>query len=352
MRIALVAPPFIPVPPKVYGGTELFIGHLAEGLKARGMDVVVYTNGESTIEVETRWLYARAQWPIQGEIFDNLTDYNHTMWSVRDAIESCDLIHVNNVPGVLCSRFSPVPVVATLHHPHVPELSQLYSYCSKVEYVTISDFQRRCETMQRMRTIHHGIDMTSYRLSESPRGYLAFLGRIAPMKGTHLAIAIAQRSGIPLKIAGEVQPVFKDYFDREIAPHVDGKFIEFIGEVDLEAKNKLLGGALALLFPIEWNEPFGLVMIEAMACGTPVLAFPCGSVPEVVRDGISGNIGRSVEELAGYARELKFNPGQVRAYVEQNFSLEIMVGRYLDLYDEVSSGPQDSESEIEPRAVA
>jgi len=149
-----------------------------------------------------------------------------------------------------------------------------------------------------------------------------------------------------------VQPVFKEYFEREIAPHLDGKFIEFIGEVDLEGKNALLGGALALLFPIQWNEPFGLVMIEAMACGTPVLALPGGSVPEVVREGVSGHVGNSVEELIACARNLKFDPEKVRSYAEENFSVEAMAGKYLELYEEVLNGRKNSEREIQPRAVA
>jgi glycosyltransferase involved in cell wall biosynthesis len=352
LRIALIAPPFIPVPPKVYGGTELFVAHLAEGLKARGIEAVVYTNGESTIDVERRWFYAQAQWPIQKEIFDNLTDFNHTFWAMRDAMDSCDLIHVNNVPGVLSSCFCSLPVVATIHHPHVPELSELYSYHQKLYYVTISDFQRACESMLHMRTIHHGIEMDDYSVSTGPRSYLAFLGRLAPLKGTHLAIQIAQSSGIPLKIAGEVQPAYKEYFEQEVAPHVDGKFIEFVGEVDLKGKNELLAGAIALLFPIQWNEPFGLVMIEAMACGAPVLALPGGSVPEVVREGISGHIRNSTEELVDCLRELKFDPRTVRAYAAEHFSVEVMAGKYLALYDEILGGEKDSADEIEPRAVA
>lgn len=352
MRIALIAPPFIPVPPKLYGGTELFLAQLAEGLKARGLDVVLYTNGESTIDVETRWLYAKPHWPISGEIFDSLTDFNHTFWAVRDALEHSDLIHVNNVPGVMCSRFSALPMVATLHHEQVPELSELYGYYPRVNYVTISDFQRRHETMPRIRTIHHGIDLAAHRLSKGARSYLAFLGRIAPIKGTHLAIEIAKKSGIPLKIAGEVQPTFKDYFERQVAPHVDGKFIEFVGEVDLEAKNELLEKALALLFPIQWNEPFGLVMIEAMACGAPVLALPGGAVAEIVREGVSGHIGNSVDELAAYARDMSFDPKRVRAHVEENFSLEGMVAKYIALYEEIPAGHMPSTTGAEPRAVA
>src|SRR5262249_52551160 len=155
---------------------------------------------------------------------------------------------------------------------------EFYKHHPEVHYVAISDFQRRQHVMPHIRTIHHGVRMQDYRTPDGKREYLAFLGRIAPVKGTHNAIAVAQRSGIPLKIAGQIQPLFRDYYETKVKPHIDGKLIEYVGEVDLAAKNELLGGALALLFPIEWHEPFGLVMIESMACGAPVLAFPGGSV--------------------------------------------------------------------------
>src|SRR6185369_13983676 len=174
--------------------------------------------------------------------------------------------------------------------------------------------------------IHHGVDMKLYQFKESKQEYLAFLGRIAPIKGTHLAIDLAKRTGIPLKIAGEVQPIFQDYFDSMVKPHIDGKFIQFVGEVDLAAKNELLGNALAMVFPIQWNEPFGLVMIEAMACGTPVLALPGGSVEEVVRDGVSGFVCNSIEEMAERAKQSlsKIKPQTVHSYARQHFSVERM----------------------------
>ena len=337
MRVALVSPPFLPVPPPKYGGTELFIAQLAEGLKASGIDVVVYTNGESTVGVETRWLYKDMQWPLRGEVFDNIEDFNHASWSIFDAAADCDVIHLNNVSALMFTRFvKSARFVYTMHHVHEEQLSRLYCYFPEVEFVAISDFQRQQETIPRLRTIHHGIDLGRYRLQDSKQQYFSFLGRIAPIKGTHIAIEVAQKSGIPLKIAGEVQPVFQDYFDSEIKPHVDGKFIEYLGEADLETKNELLGNSLAMLFPIQWNEPFGLVMIEAMACGTPVLALPGGAVGEVVRDGISGYVCRSVEEMVQRAKHLPgcCKPSQVRQYCQQYFSVERMVADYVSLYRE------------------
>jgi glycosyltransferase involved in cell wall biosynthesis len=340
MRVALIAPPFIPVPPKIYGGTELFIAQLAVRLQRLDINVIVYCNGDSTVNAERRWLYEHAQWPLSGEVYDNLKDIYHTAGSIRDAQAVCDVIHLNNLPGLAHSRFLEQPFVYTMHHPHQEELTDFYRFYPGVHYVTISEFQRRRESMPHLRTIHHGLDLSLYRLQEKKQPYLSFLGRIAPIKGTHLAIEIARQSGIPLKIAGEVQPVFRDYFERQIRPHVDDAFIEYVGEADLAAKNELLGNSLAMLFPIQWDEPFGLVMIEAMACGTPVLALPGGAVEEVVRNGVSGWVGCSVEQLARRARTLQddFTPAGIRAYVQQNFSLETMVAEYAALYREILSG--------------
>ncbi len=203
-------------------------------------------------------------------------------------LKSCDVIHLHNVPSLMFTRFVSSQFVYTMHHVHEEPLSEIYNFFPNVEYVTISEFQRQRETMPRVRTIHHGIDLSLYRLEEKKQNYLTFLGRIAPIKGTHIAIDVAKKAGMPLKIAGEVQPIFQDYFDTMIKPHIDGKSIEYVGEADLAAKNELLGNSAGMLFPIQWNEPFGLVMIEAMACGTPVLALPGGAVEEVIRAGLSG----------------------------------------------------------------
>ena len=337
MRIALIAPPFIQIPPKRYGGTELFLATLAQGLKNLGHDVVVYANGESELPVEVRWLYPSAQWPIKGNFSESLKEINHTAWAVRDAADSCDVVHINNVYGLPHSRFANVPFVYTVHHEHDSALSEFYSDYPDVHYVTISDFQRLREKMPNLRTIHHGIDLSQYRFQGRKQQYLSFLGRIAPIKGTHLAISVAQKSGIPLKIAGEIQPIFRDYFEAEVKPHIDGKFIEYLGEADLAAKNELLGNSLALLFPIQWNEPFGLVTIEAMACGTPVLSLPGGSVREIVANGISGYVCRSVGEMVRCAREIEswIRPMAIRRYAEQHFSMERMADEYSRLYSAI-----------------
>jgi glycosyltransferase involved in cell wall biosynthesis len=226
----------------------------------------------------------------------------------------------------------PCPFVCTLHHPYEEPLTRFYEMNSDVFYTAISHHQASLHPTLDLQTIHHGLDFRKYRLQIDKESYLAFLGRIAPIKGTHLAVEVAQRAGIPLKIAGEIQPIFRDYYETMVKPHVDGKFIEYVGEVGLEAKNQLLGGAIGLLFPIQWEEPFGLVLIEAMACGTPVFAFHGGAVCEIVSDGISGNVSKSVEDMATAATQMKFDPRVVRNWAETMFSVETMVDRYVDLY--------------------
>lgn len=335
MRVALIASPFIAVPPADYGGTELFVAHLAEGLQKSGVDVVVYTIGESTVNVERRSIYQSSQWPIKMSEQTWLKDLNQQAWAVQDAVKDCDIIHVQTAQALALSRFISRPMVLTLHGPHVPQLSDFYKYYSEVNYVCISDAQKQTESMPKMRTIHHGIDLGSYQFVAQKQKYLSFIGRIAPLKGTHLAIDVAKRTGIPLKIAGDIQPVNREYFEKKIRPEIDGQLVEYIGLADLKAKNELLGNSMATLFPIQWNEPFGLVMVEAMACGTPVLAMPGGSVPEVVRDGVSGYICRSVRTMAKRVGNLNIEPSAVRAYVEENFSVERMARNYAALYEEI-----------------
>jgi glycosyltransferase involved in cell wall biosynthesis len=341
MKIALVSPPFISVPPKKYGGTELFIAELAKGLEQKGIKVILYANGESTSPVETRWIFEKEDWPISGAVEANLKGLAHAAWAVKDASGEVDLIHLNGAPGLSFSNFVSNPFVYTVHHAFEQGLTDFYKLLPDIFYVTISEFQRTKLPMPHTRTIHHGIDLNLYTLQEKKQQYLAFLGRIAPPKGTHLAIEIAKEAGIPLKIAGEIQPLYQDYWEQQVKPHVDGKFIQYIGEAGPEEKNELLGNALAMLFPVQWDEPFGLVLIESMACGTPVLAMPGGSVEEIVENGVSGCVRPSVKELAGCARNLKFDARKVRDFAAEKFSVERMVNDYIQLYSEIIAERQD-----------
>jgi glycosyltransferase involved in cell wall biosynthesis len=297
--------------------------------------VIVYTNGESTVDAPMRWIYPEGEWPLKQEVEASLKGLNHFAWAINEASKETDLIHVNSAPGLSFSRFTDVPMVYTVHHAFDPSLAEFYRSYPDVSYVTISDCQREKLSMPDMRTIHHGIDPSLYSVPDGKREYLSFLGRIAPPKGTHLAIEIAKKSGIPLKIAGEVQPINKNYWETMVKPHVDGKFIEYVGEVGMEEKVELLGKSRAMLFPVQWDEPFGLVMIEAMACGAAVLAMPGGSVGEVIKEGVSGNIRKTVDELAECARNLDIPAQIVRGYVEETFSVERMTRDYINLYSQI-----------------
>lgn len=339
LKIALIAPPFIAVPPANYGGTELFVAQLAEGLQKAGAQVIVYANAESTVNVEHRSLYKQSQWPIKNAEHALIRATNHESWAIQDAAKECDIIHVHSPHALTFTRFVDQPVVLTLHGPHDPKLSEFYAYFPDVYYVGISNSQWKSETMPRIRTIYHGIDPSQYTFREHKQRYLSFIGRLAVVKGAHLAIDVARQTGIPLKIAGDVQPVNREYFEKNIRPQIDGQLVEYVGTADFQTKNELLSNSLAMLFPIQWREPFGLVMVEAMACGTPVLATPGGSVPEIVRHGVSGYICRKVPQMVECVSKLNFDPATIRRYVEENFSIDRMVNSYLHLYEDALREP-------------
>ena len=341
MHIALVAPPFIPVPPVAYGGTELFIAHLAEALTDAGHRVTVYANGDSRVRAEVKWRYRRAQWPIKDPSTAHLLNEDHTAWAIRDAARTADVIHVNDIVGVPFAGFIDVPMVHTLHHPYEPVLSQQYQRYPDVHYVAISGFQAKQEPMRRIHVVHHGLPMDQYTFCREKDGYLAFLGRMAPCKGPHLAIEAARKAGMPLKLAGEIQPVFREYWDKEVEPRLGGN-IEYVGEAGPAEKNALLSRARALLFPIQWNEPFGLVMIEAMACGTPVIAFDGGSVPEIVKNDVSGWICGDIDEMASRAASCAISPDSCRDWAGDRFSCESMMERYVRVYEHAMSGKVSS----------
>jgi glycosyltransferase involved in cell wall biosynthesis len=338
MRIALIAPPFIEIPPRRYGGTELFIANLACELHARGHDVTVYGNGDSCLPCRVKWRYPSAEWPLDDPVRPQLKNADHTAWAIDDAQGWADLVHLNDIVGVPFTRFCAAPTVLTVHHPHEPALSEQYARYPEVHYVTIADWLARREPMPHIHVVHHGIPLGDYLFHQAKDDYVAFLGRMAPCKGPHLAIEAARLAGVRLKLAGEVQPVFRDYWLNEVRPHIDGDQIEYVGEADREVKNQLLSGARALLFPIQWEEPFGLVMIEAMACGTPVLAFAGGAVEEIVCDGENGWICRDVADMAAHIVSLGIPPRACREFVAERFSVSRMTERYLRVYQKALEG--------------
>jgi len=339
VRIALISPPFIEVPPKRYGGTELFIANLACELDRRGHEVIVYGNGESRLPCEVRWRYDTSEWPTNDPVRSMLKNIDHTAWAVRDAVlTSVDVLHLNDIAGVPFKMFVDTPAVLTIHHPHEPALSEQYERYPDVHYVTIARWLAAREQMPRVHMVYHGIPVDDYIYSDRKGDYVAFLGRMVPCKGPHLAIEAARAAGVPLKLAGEIQPQFRDYWDEQVRPRIDGREVEYLGEADRALKNELLSRARALLFPIEWEEPFGLVLVEAMACGTPVLAFAGGAVEEIVRNGVNGWICRDLDEMASRIRSVDVPPARCRAYVDAHFSVERMADDYLRVYEHARRG--------------
>ncbi len=339
MRIALIAPPFIEIPPRRYGGTELFVANLACALHARGHSVTVYGNGDSALPCPVKSRYPHADWPLENPLGAELKNADHTTWAMRDAAESSDIIHLNDVVGVPATMFVDVPTALTIHHPSQAALSEQYMRYPDIHYVTIAHWLARREPMPHVHVVHHGIPVDDYAFSADKDDYVAFLGRMVPCKGPHLAIEAARLAGVRLKLAGEIQPQFRDYWNVSVRPQIDGEQIEFVGEADRGLKNELLSHARALLFPIEWEEPFGLVMIEAMACGTPVLAFPGGAVEEVVRDGVNGWICPDVADMAARLQSAGVDPRSCRDFVCEHFSVTRMADRYLEVYAQaIASG--------------
>jgi glycosyltransferase involved in cell wall biosynthesis len=334
MRIGLISPPFIAVPPMRYGGTELFVANLARELHTLGHEVIVYANGESRLPCTVKSRYAHSDWPNVDPLRSQLKNADHTGWAIRDAAQRVDILHLNDIVGVPFTLFVDTPAVLTLHHAHEPALSEAYAKYPEIDYVAIARWLARREKMPKMHVVHHGIPLKDYRFGARKEDYVAFLGRMAPCKGPHLAIEAALRAGISLKLAGEIQPVFRDYWERRVLPHIDGRRVEYIGEADSDQKNELLSRARALLFPIQWEEPFGLVMIEAMACGTPVLAFAGGSVEEVVQNGVNGWICADAADMAERIVTVQVQPSSCRDSVRQRFSSERMAARYLDIYSQ------------------
>src|SRR5216683_2430775 len=311
LRVALVSTPFVPVPPPRYGGTELVVAELAAALRRRGVEVVVYATGDSRPEgVEVRSYFPSAQWPPNADV-----DATHAAWSLRDIgrdPRGFDVVHLHSGAAVELSRLCPYPAVATVHHNCDEKLSRIYRANPQVKLVAISGSQARREEAPVSAVIHHGLSPERFPFLPE-QGYLLYLGRYSREKGPHLAIEVAARARLPLVMAGE--------------PHE-------LGAVGGERKTNLLARARALLFPIQWDEPFGLVMIEAQLSGVPVLALRRGSVPEVVEDGVTGLTADDPCELIPAARvaDKLFDRARIRALARERWSAGRMTSQYLGLY--------------------
>jgi glycosyltransferase involved in cell wall biosynthesis len=335
MRIGLVAPPWAPVPPHLYGGIELVVDRLAQGFAAAGHDVILFTTGDSTCPVERRWLLEESEGKRIGF---TVPEVRHVL-AAYEALSDVDVVHDHSVLGPLLKELhSDAPVVTTVHGELNGELRDIYARSAKSSaIVAVSHAQRKpAPELPIARVIHHGIDVADFPFGTSDGGHLLFLGRLSPDKGAGRAIEVARKANVPLLLAGKMrEPWERDYFEARVAPYLSDE-IQYLGEVGHARKLELLAGARALLFPIRWNEPFGLVMIEALACGTPVLAFPEGAAPEVVEDGKTGFLCHDEAEMAEAVGRLpQIDRSRCRAAVEGYFSTKRMVREHLELFEEL-----------------
>jgi glycosyltransferase involved in cell wall biosynthesis len=335
MRIGLLAPPWTPVPPSLYGGIEVVVDRLALGFKAAGHEVVLFTTGDSTCDVERRWVLPEAQGTRIGAGVPELIHVT----AAYDALQDVDIVHDHSVFGPFYSeRYPRLPVVTTVHGELSGELAQLYARVhERVPVIAISEAQRKpVPDIRIARVIHHGVDATDFPMGTGDGGYVVFLGRMSTDKGAHRAMEAAYKAGVPLVMAAKMrEPSEFEYFEEYVQPYLNENLI-YLGEVPHEQKLELLAGASALLFPIRWNEPFGMVMIEAMACGTPVLAFAEGAAPEVVQDGKTGFLCRDEADMAeAISRVHTIDRAACRASVEGYFSTRRMVDEHLALFRDV-----------------
>ena len=337
MRIAQIAPLAESVPPRLYGGTERIVSFLTEELVRQGHDVTLFASGDS---VTTARLVPCCDSALRLDptVRDPLPAHLLMLDRVRRRAADFDVLHFHvdllHYPIMAAVQ---ARTLTTLHgRLDRPEAHGLYAAFDAFPLVSISDHQRLpMPAVRWAATVHHGLPIDLLPFTERPAGgHLAFLGRISPEKRPDRAIEIARRAGMPLKIAAKVDRADRAYWDEVIEPMIRrNPDVEFVGEIDERAKARFLGDAAALVFPIDWPEPFGLVMIEAMACGTPVLAFPGGSVPEVIDDGLTGAIVGSIEEaVAALPRVLTLDRGRIRARFEERFSAERMARDYVDIY--------------------
>ncbi|MET0508294.1 MAG: glycosyltransferase family 4 protein [Burkholderiaceae bacterium] len=345
MRIAQVAPLFETVPPTAYGGTERVVSYLTETLVEMGHEVTLFASGDSqtaaqlvpVVESSLRLDPRGPDWLIWhtvmlDQVFAQAPDFDVVHFHV-------DCLHYPLV------RQCPTPCLTTLHgRLDLPDLAPLHRHFREQGLVSISNSQRRPLAESRwLATVHHGLPPDLYRFHPEPSDYFAFVGRISPEKRVDRAIRIAQAAGVKLRIAAKVDRADQQYFEREIAPLLDHPLVDFVGEIGESQKGEFIGNARALLFPIDWPEPFGLVMIEALACGTPVIAWRCGSVPEVIDHGISGFIVDDIDGAIDAARRVDALDRRVcRDVFEQRFTAHQMASRYVEVYAALSAarGPK------------
>jgi glycosyltransferase involved in cell wall biosynthesis len=340
VRIAQVCPPWLAVPPKGYGGIEWVVALLADGLVEAGHEVTLFATGDSETKARLEYVYEEA--PGSKQINEPILDTTHTLFALRDARERFDVLHVHSPFSALAASVETgVPTVHTLHGSFTPEMTRLYSYVAdRAWYVAISEAQRGFDPDLRYAgVVYNGIDLSFYTLQEEKEDFVLFLGRAAPEKGWRRAIDTAKRAGERLVSAVKIaHATEEEEWETNIKPVLPSDF-EVMGEIEQEHKVDLLRRAKAVLFPIDWPEPFGLVMTEAMACGTPVIGTPRGSVPEVIDDGVTGwivDVDGYVEQAAERLGRLgEIDPQACRERVRRRFSKEAMVAGYEGVFERV-----------------
>lgn len=338
MRIAQVAPLYESVPPRLYGGTERVVSYLTEELVRQGHHVTLFASGDSRTHAKLI-----SAWPtalrLDASQPEPLSVHVLQIEEVFRRAPAFDILHFHSDTIHLpLARRHNTPVVTTLHgRLDLPGLAELYNEFEELPLISISAAQRRqLPDANWLGTVHHGLPVEVHAPGYEPGEYLAFLGRIAPEKRPDRAIEIARRSGVPLRIAAKIDAADRAYFETHLAHHIDGSFIRYVGEVNEADKGEFLRGALALLFPIDWPEPFGLAMIEAMACGTPVIAFRAGSVDEVIDEGVTGRIVESIDQgVACVAEARHWDRRRCREVFERRFSARRMAADYGQLYERV-----------------
>jgi glycosyltransferase involved in cell wall biosynthesis len=336
MKIAQIAPLWERVPPFRYGGSELIVSLLTDELVRRGHEVTLFASGDSITKAHLEFVHERAL-----RLDDKVKEpglYEQMMLAkVYHQAHHFDIIHSHvGYTALPYCGFVKTPTVHTTHGVFTPDNEKIFRQFAWQPYISISEAQREPRLgLNYIHTVYNGIDTTVYQFQEQPSQppYLAFVGRLSPEKGPEGAIKIARAVGLPLKMAGKVDAVDRDYYNEQIKPLIDGKEIEYLGEVSHEEKVKLLAGASVTLFPITWREPFGLVMIESMATGTPVVGMALGSVPEVIANGKTGFVCRSLEKMIESVPEaIKLDRKTCRDDVVSRFSVESMVDEYERAY--------------------
>jgi glycosyltransferase involved in cell wall biosynthesis len=338
MRIAVIAPPWTPVPPPLYGGIESVVHLLATGFQDAGHEVLLYATGDSTCPVPRAHVLEEAEGHRIGMAVPELRHLMHAY----DEIQDYDIIHDHTVVGpVYSERFPELKIVTTNHGPFNDELADLYRRVAhRVPLIAISHAQHKpVPDIPIARVIHHGVDVNQFPMGSGEGDYCLFLGRMSPDKGAARARAAASKAGARLRMAAKMrEPWEHEYYRSEVEPHLDEE-IQYLGEVSHEDKLDLLANARCLLVPIRWNEPFGMVMVEALACGTPVLAFSEGAAPEIVEDGKTGFLCHDEAEMAeAIGRVDELDRADCRAAVEGYFSAKRMVGEHLELFEEIIAG--------------